>query len=790
MTLLSASQLQTLRTRPQQTQLHLSIFEPSIILSCKVNGAITKGTQTIPYNSVTSGSYTNVQADMTLLVGSTPGNYDKGRVRVKSATAANILIAENSQIEWSETPLYLTIIKYWELWPVFPRIISDPSNSENVIFYKDYDIAYSNQNSVLGTFVCSGPHRAKYLDGGSVQIYYSSTGTFNPILSSLGHYWEFEGGTPSTFAGPTPGNVSYATPGHYVTKHIVTGSNGCYDISYRYVSIYDRPTVSSSTTIQEFGVGSIDGSRDSGGYTTNITINQPITSKLIPGMVVVLFSENTYNGIAASIGGNNSNNSDIFLVGHILEDTIKYDYETSSVEFVIGSITELMKACQGFSVSVEDSLSPSTWYQLLNMDSQRAVYHYLRWHSTALTLADLTFFGDFYPIQYFDADRGSLYDAINNFLNSTIPGELVADRQGGMFAEELAHAKPSIISPTIMTATKNDWMGEPNIKEQVDEVLSYLEYGGIAYSGKTTGTYAALMACAPGNAPAYHGTLERSQGLALLGQSALNTLVANVYANKNAEFPHIEMDMAGTFYNLDIAPQQQIQMNILASDTDRNKLITGTYTPQSISYQFDGNNLFLYPKVIYRRVLQPSLTGDTIAIPNIPNNGGYGQPPINIPNITPPIFPFGTPSNADYAIYYCNSVAGSAAVYLPWTLGFQKSSFSMTTGSFIATDETYVNILRTGVYQASVWGNAGRITLNLADKPFFTFTYPNKSPLIGFYDGDIVNLSGHTTNFAVSVLFYLDTISIPPQNLRCLISNFTGIISPSATLSIVRLGDV
>ena len=118
--------------------------------------------------------------------------------------------------------LSLWVIRYWDLWPVFPRIIQDPNNSENVIFYKDYNIPYGNQNFHLGTFVNAGPHRPVILENGTGSVYYSSTGTLNLLGNPLSYNWHFEGGNPTGSTSAEPGIVNYTQTGDYVTRLIVT----------------------------------------------------------------------------------------------------------------------------------------------------------------------------------------------------------------------------------------------------------------------------------------------------------------------------------------------------------------------------------------------------------------------------------------------------------------------------------------------------------------------------------------------------------------------------------------
>ena len=175
---LSNSNLELLRTRPQETKLYLSIFQPQAVFKARINNAsAARGDRVIPFDTVSLGAYTDIKANATMWVGTSDGARDVGKIRVRSATSGNVTVSENSNIEWDDD-LFLTVFYYFELWPVFPRIIANPSNEADSIFYKDYDIPYTNQNSILGTFINMGPNRAASLDPASnqVQLYYSSTG--------------------------------------------------------------------------------------------------------------------------------------------------------------------------------------------------------------------------------------------------------------------------------------------------------------------------------------------------------------------------------------------------------------------------------------------------------------------------------------------------------------------------------------------------------------------------------------------------------------------------------------
>lgn len=655
MTIPTSTQLSKLRDPAQATKLYLSIYQPTIALACQVNDvSIAKGARTITFDNVTAGSYQNIQSGMTLYVGTTPGAFDKGTVRVRSSTPTVLTIAENSHIDWAND-LYLTAVNFYEINPIYPRIIQDPADDTVTLWYKDYDVAYTNQNTVLGTFICMGPHYAGFTED---QVYYSASGTSNLKSEALSYHWLFEGGTPTGSSSHTPGYVAYNTPGQYTTRLIVSGTSSS-DISFRHVSIYNRPSAGTNVPILDWELLDLSGSRAQGGYTANIRIRQTIPeSQLRDGSLVVIFSDDWYGDLVTrqSIGGNGINRSSTFFVGYVLGDTITYNYKESWVEFEVGSPSEVMKLTEGFSVSVRygdptalTADDPSGWVVVLNMDIRRALYHYLRWHSTALLCNDFEFKGDDRYIQYFDADRTSLFDAIGTLMSGAFTGKIVCDRQGKTWAERDVWIEPSIYQ-TGFTIAKQDWVGEPTIDEPSTKKVSFVEAGGVSFDGTS---FQALLANAPGVTPGYRGKVERIQGLALDSQAELNQIVGDLFAQYNAKYPSVELHMASSYRNFDIAPQEKYPITVNANDTVRGISFSGlNFLPETLSYTFDPQIEKLLSTIIFNQIESGS-DGDTVAIPANPveESSNYNTPPISIPpiNFPPfPVYPISTSAEVDF----------------------------------------------------------------------------------------------------------------------------------------------
>ena len=628
---LSPSDLAILHTQGHSTKLSLSIYQPPTLFSGLVNNAsIARGARTIAFDGATSGTYANVYPNSIAYIGTSTGAMDVGRIRVRNATGTYLTVAENSDIDWADNQ-FITVKDFIEISAIYPRIVPDPANSENVIFYKDYDIPYSTQNSVLGTFVCMGSHRATDLVNGSVQLYWSASGTYNVKGDTLTYLWEFGGAASGTSTVANPGYVTYTSAGEYKTKLTITNSSGGTDISYRYVSIHDD----SHPPIRKWELNNFSGSRDSGGYTISLKVYEDITA-IHPNALVVIYADDWYGANHVSLGGNQVNNSKTVFVGYILDGNIQYNYEYGYVEFQVGSPTELMKLSEGFAISTESVVTPATWFQITEMTTSKALYHYLKWHSTVPNTTDFRFVADNRRVQYFDSDRSSLFDAVDTFLKNGMIGNLISDRQGTLWAEINPPAIDNAFSlQSVMDISKRDWMNSPNIKESRTNKVSFIEMGGVVYDGAAANTFSALLSNAPGITPSYHGKTESVGGLLLTDQVQLNRLAGNYLAYQNARYPDVINDLVGNYRNLDITPVERLTLSVDTTDTFTGiQIATGSFHINSMDWSYNpADETFLARMGLHE--LTEGIYAETVIVPDVPPDAGYTFPDTPLPD-----FPF------------------------------------------------------------------------------------------------------------------------------------------------------
>jgi hypothetical protein len=615
-----------LNTHPQQTDLYLSIYEPTVLFTCQAKTAYSVLTQEVEYENQT-GTWSSIPDYhyLVALIGTTHGGEEKGRAWVRSATDIALRFLESDQIDWAVGD-YITVLAYTEIIPVFPRIIQNPANITDVIFYKVYDIAYTNQNSILGTYVDIGCNYA----GFDHQVWWEvQSGTSNLKGDALTYSWIFEGATITGSTNIAPGYVTYNNPGHFRTILTVTSSSGATDTAIRYVSLYDRPGEGNNPPIVNWSMmESPNGSRDAGGSTCRINIRDAKAINIRDRSLVVIFKESWYGDTKQNIGGNSKNRQGIWYTGYVLDGTIKHNYADNSLEFEVASASKIMQETECFSVSVESKLAPAKWYELLNMTIQRAIYHYYKWHSTVLMLCDMECNFVDRSIQYFDADRTSLYDACNTLMSGAALGRIICDRQGKLWVEQDDYAieNGATAIPEIMAITKKDWIGDPIIDEAFKPEVAYLEIGGIAFN-PGTGDSAAYLAGAPGLAPGYFGKVERVQGLALNSQDDLNTLAGNIWAYWNRRFPNSEFKLRGNFSNLDIAPQARMSVTMLANENPQGLVWTNkAFALTGVSWTYDSSTKILYPSV-YLSEIVAGFKATTIEIPAIPPTTDDPPPP-------------------------------------------------------------------------------------------------------------------------------------------------------------------
>jgi hypothetical protein len=584
MTTLTQSQLNTIRDpNGQYTNLYLAKFEPRILMQAQINDAnIVKGAQVITFDNVITGSYTNLTAGQSVYIGSTQGGYDIGRVRLRSITSTQLTVAVDDGIFYADNQ-YITVREFYEIWPVFP-FTSLNTGTKVPTFYKDWDITYSDQNVNFDPVIIMGPDFAGFYDtltGSSFyagSIFFSATGSYTVDGSTISSYsWNFPAGctiTGSTLG--TPGNVGFSGPGMYVVRCAVTASNGKTAIAYRHILLlnhhYGPPEGDPILNYEEisdweFGQLTTD---NINGAIANITVRSR-ANEFKDGDLVIIFREDYYaGGVLQSFGGF-PGRENILFVGYIDKADTTYDSFISKTDFILKGTASYLQNKEMFSVQVQDTQgSPADWTYIKNMTIQKALIHYMRWHSTLLSVKDfnaLTTAQGSYHEDVIIFQKGEILSNLTNFMQQKLMGFISSDRQGEFFTEiDLQILVTGSRPASVMTLQEGDWLGETKISEIIENPISNVLVGGIAYDPTVTAylTGVPLLSRAPGQWQSYVGKSQNVSGLTIssAGQTEVNQISGLYYAKENNDTPDVELDLAYNMPNIDIYPQSFYDFNI------------------------------------------------------------------------------------------------------------------------------------------------------------------------------------------------------------------------------------
>lgn len=664
--LLTAAELNRIRLPDQYTDMYLSVYEPPVVFAGRLTGTYEIGDNYLSFY-ITTGTIGNIEAGQTIYFGSTEFGDDYGRARVVEVSGSQVKIGISKALRFQQD-WYATVRDFHEVWSVFYRSVLD-EDTKTTTFYKDYDIAYTDQNELFDPVVQMGGNYAGFRPTGTFRSYFISTGSFVIDGSLTTTVWEFPtGSVPEIYTGTTPGWVTLpSTPGHYTVKCTVGTAWGKSRTGYRHYSLYDRPGEGINTPILDWSLDELSGNFEEG-WIARVAVGAG-ADKLRDGYLVTLFADDFFGGVRESFGGY-AGQEHIVFVGYVDNSETQYNWGSNKTLFTIKGLTAYLKNKEIYSVTLETANDASDWTQLNNMTMNKIIFHYLRWHTTLLDVADWTPFlteHGTYRDQFEDIPRAEISSGLGQIVTRVF-GKFNSDRRGRCYAEVdlnmiLTGSRPA----SAMTILDTDWIGTNLISERVDKPLSEVLLGGVSFDAiELTGS--AFLSRAPGLHPGigYTGKGEGVDGLMLPttgGQDRINALSGLYFAKVNSEYG-MTSQMVNNFGNLDVVPQMFYDFNLPSGTVFRGLEISKRIIPRRIIIEYRNNKISETVDWEFESYGGP---GETYIIPTDPPDLGWVPDPnreIPVPPPDPGIGPdFGgrqtwVVTNA-YIGYTNNLLAGS-----------------------------------------------------------------------------------------------------------------------------------
>lgn len=582
----SAGELDSLRGPKHSAAIYGSFLKPEALVTGVINSAVSRGTLTFTWAGGVGLGYFGIEPDMPVWVGTTPGARDIGMLRIRSINSADNGVTGTVTVAQHVLTLvvgyHVTFVNDHPLFPKYPSIIpADPDDLESTEFFKDGDIAYTNQNEVVPPVVVAGTHQAKFID------------------TTLG-YWQITSQLPDSYA-VTPGatitnyaasvmppngvtvNINAATgvgwirltiPGQFWAKYTITDSNGATQSSYRFYYAHSNVATHPHYPNTNFDISSVTGDWDNGGWGCSLNFHDKIAVDMPDETLCVIWGIYEFNPAPTQprIGENITllpGDCTTLITGYLRQENIA-EQLPSGIERIthnINTVENLLNNHYMFSVSLEaKSGSPQYWYEYRNeLTNGRAVHHLWLWHSTLMQICDvigITYNSDLRA--FAELEDGTLYSMANSMLlDAGIRTKVVSDKGGRLWltpdVQLLTDTERAAI-PTAFAITTMDESGDVSISRQPPYRTVLTKVSGFAWDGSfiTASTddcpdppcpdVAPYCSSAPMDIPADDGSaLTNHDRQTLRSQTHCDELAGRFFAKENNLYPDFTITTHGNY---------------------------------------------------------------------------------------------------------------------------------------------------------------------------------------------------------------------------------------------------
>lgn len=633
---ITAGELVKLRSDGQWSRLYLAIHKPSTVYTARVN----QTTFVAPAYQVTydggSGTLASVLPGMTMYVGSGAGLYDKGIVRIRKTPSATIFyIGETSEINWAND-LYLTVVDEFNLWTKHLRLAGTTP-------YMDYDVAYSDQHTLMNPYPVLGPDAVLKLTEATVVFSPDASNSWVPGSTISSYLWVAPGASATANLDTATPTITYDTASPSVGYRVqctVTAANGKTTVGYRRVFVYSE----AAPPTTQFELLSCSGDFESGGWDFRVRFYaEAALSDIRDRARVILFAEDTYNEVAGSVGPI-PGYENIIAAGWADLETLSIDPDAGTVDVTVRGPHFWLKNMTGFPTGIERTTEVSNaWTNMNGLTVDWGLWHLLYWRTTAPLCMDAYLPGSTMSLPVAEAPTTSLWGQLEQIAYQTILARPVCDRYGRFFCEVDTQFLPeaSRTSPIVQEITEADWSGGLEVERRTSRRCSMLELLGILDD-----TSEPLMSRARGGVFTLYGTAQSVENLLLDNQAACNTLAGNYFSWLNNEYPSIDITLAANNRMIDVAPRQRVTLSISVGDTPRGiAWTTKKLLPRRVSFDYDRDAGWLTVELECEAETggDAAIDGETVPIspPPIIGNEPYDFPDFDEwgswPAILPPI---------------------------------------------------------------------------------------------------------------------------------------------------------
>jgi hypothetical protein len=496
-------------TSPQYTHLRQAHWQADQLISLCDNviafeaelsatvPAVSGGTAAaLAYTSVITGSYTNIDEGMVVIVSPTsdPRYPTAVRLRARMDGVANV-VATSSVLYVNEFSDILGLGAH--VWAFYAYDLIDAlsrptGTSPNVVQLEDYNHPYTTPAPVIRG-PDTAPLQTAYADwvdsAGHYDIAFDATGSSSPRPRGSIASYQYSvvptgSGVATVIAGdPATANVTYQfTAGEYFVRIDATDDLGV--TNFRHILVKAH----SDAYPPNDGFEGVEITRDiAQGPSARVKYYDGV-STLLNGTLAIfwtneLYSDEGFGNSSGSLFGN------IDLIGWI--ETQENQFQTdptysaySEVQFEVQGVGSRLARIEGQLLAITNAASPTAWDQLENNTPWRACIHFLQTHTQVLHLCDFTSndLTDTYMFPTITTIGGNAFDNVSGQqgiaqqIRSAI--EFARDGRMALITRADFYDAPSSELTQVATWTGDDIVGQFTLK-----MNQYVQYGFINADG-------------------------------------------------------------------------------------------------------------------------------------------------------------------------------------------------------------------------------------------------------------------------------------------------------------------
>lgn len=558
--------------KPYKSYGMVYIWQPPRIFEARLNlASATYPLTTLPFDGVTTGAYTDIEAGLTLMVGSAPGKDDYGRTRVRAtASSTNIPIGRTpkgthvGEIKAVDNA-YITVIDLAEVWSKIPYIdAAGVSLKDETAFgaaIAQPPIANGGP-AVIGFVNEDDELIVNFTDEASEAVDESV------FAGSVTPAWNFEDATPSSSTNPTPTGVAFPPGQRYVKLTVDDG------VRTHRTRI---PVVALEKTGVNAPIPARLTSRSPKAEGQNITLE--VKAVDLPydnypfGTLVIYFEEEWYGATKGSLAGT-AGREHVKFVGWLTSEVNKNEATAKGMDYTLTlnavDVAGKLAKLPAFGQRIQNNASPTNWQQMANANLSRYLHHLLHWHSTALEVAPFTLARN--VSSYIFADMGSdgqtLYSQVDQRARA-IAHRLTCNSRNEMQVNPDPQRFQYPTSTVIVALDRRDW-SLVNYEYHPQPDVHWLRGSAVIAS---YGTAKAVFCISPGASPG-QGPDEQDSGEQLvLSQFELNLRNGQDYYRLNMPIKWIEIELAhGGDAGIEAAYMEWVTLGIEIALSGRRKI--------------------------------------------------------------------------------------------------------------------------------------------------------------------------------------------------------------------------